>query len=123
MHILCGILAGIVYSVMGWMKNIVETPEWFKERTEIAETIANVKEKELREKVKEIVSDVFTYIDDWYLAFQKSFDLKKFIVTVIEGFMIGILIALLNVKVDIAESILMQTGILTLLRKALKIAS
>lgn len=119
-HIICGLVAGIVYSVLGWLKNASELKE-AKDLPDQEEIVEAIESRELtRENIKKIVVAVFEYIKDVRLT-QTNFNIKLFLYTVVQGAAIGLMMAFFDVPVGVAESILIQTGLLTLIRKLFKL--
>jgi hypothetical protein len=113
-HVVLGMVAGMVYSIFGWLKNA-------KEAREMAQLVEELGREETRD---EAARGIFKYLyenRDLIMGVLADFDAKQFLETVLQGLVIGLFIGLLNMPVDVAASIAMQTGILTLVRKLAKI--
>jgi len=113
-HVVLGMVAGMVYSIFGWLKNA-------KEAREMARLVEELGREETR---GEAAKGIFKYLyenRDLIMGALADFDARQFLETVLQGLVIGLFIGLLNMPVDVAASIAMQTGILTLVRKLAKI--
>jgi uncharacterized membrane-anchored protein YhcB (DUF1043 family) len=113
-HVVLGVVAGMVYSIFGWLKNA-------KEAREMARLIEELSREEMRD---EAMRGIFKHLyenRDFIVGALADFDARRFLETVLQGLVIGLFIGLLNMPVDVAASIAMQAGILTLVRKLAKI--
>ena len=108
-----GILAGIVYSLMGWLRNRVQ---WDKDipEGEIAKAILKVKDdpREASE-VFEIIMSLLRKVNEVKACFNK----REFLITVAQGLVIGLFMGGLGLPLDVSISLATQLGLLTLVRK------
>ena len=119
-QVLLGVVAGVVYSLVGWLKNMraIEQDILVDER-ELANAI---KAHKLDEKTANMLAEcIFTLLWEKRYLLKAAFNREEFIITIIQGLLIGLLFGALNIPLDAATSIVAQIGVLSLLRKAIKI--
>ena len=121
-HVVLGVVAGVVYSVCGWLKNVREGAGALPDEERIVEWIRDLGYPERRaEAVRNLAKHLYENYREYVAEAMSKFNPREFFTTVLEGLVIGLLMGLLNLPVDVAVSIAAQTGILTLTRKLLVI--
>jgi len=110
-----GILAGVVYSLVGWLRNKMNYDKDLPDEEEIAEAIVHLKED--REKARLMAEAIVTTLLERAWELKGSFNKREFAITVAQGLVIGLLMGGLGMPVDIAVAFAAQIGLLTLVRK------
>ncbi len=118
-HVILGLIAGTIYSILGYLKNTVGSFEI--DPREIAEKILD--EKNEYEKVEETAYLVSLIIWSKIYGEKLYFNWGEFLKTVIHGLAIGILMGFLNLPLDSAVSLISQLGLITTTRKAVTIVN
>jgi len=118
LHVVLGIVAGMAYSIFGWLKNVKESEKNIPDEKEIAKWIQDLESVKDRGKaIESFVRTIYESYRDYLFIAMAKFNPREFFITVLQGLVIGIFMGLLNLPVDIAVSLATQTGILTLVRK------
>ena len=112
-HVVLGIVAGMVYSIFGWLKNA-------KEAREVVDAVVRLEGVRKDEAVRDLVRELYENRDA-VVKFMSEFNPREFVETMLQGLVIGLFMGLLNLPIDAAVSVATQTGILTLARKLAKI--
>jgi len=99
--VLLGVAAGIIYSLAGYAKNRAEVER-------VAEKIAGRRWRDV--SAEELLA---------LFSLQPDFSLKLFLQTLVQGAVIGFVAGALGIQLDLAANLLMNVGVLTLVRKAM----
>jgi len=97
--VLLGVAAGIIYALAGYAKNRAEVER-------VAEKVAG---RQWRDVSAEELLALFSLPPD--------FSLKLFLETVVQGAVIGLVAGVIGIQLDLAANLLMNVGVLTLVRK------
>ena len=110
-----GVLAGIVYSLVGWLRNKLRYEDDVPDPEKVADSIIHLREEPEKAKLmaEAIVMDLLE--EAWEI--KAKFNLREFLVTVAQGLVIGIFMGGLGLPLDISVSLATQLGLLTLVRK------
>ena len=112
-----GILAGVIYSVVGWLRNKVNYRGDLPSEEEVARRIEWVKRKGLDSGVfMTLIEDLGLMLEE-IRASKIYFNKREFLVTVAQGLVIGLLMGGLGLPLDLSVSLATQLGLLTLVRK------
>ena len=110
-----GILAGIIYSLAGWLRNRVQWSKDLPKEGEIAKAILKVKDDP--KEASRIASAIWIFLIGRASEIKKCFNKREFLVTVAQGLVIGLFIGGLGLPLDVSISLATQLGLLTLVRK------
>ncbi|MDW7986483.1 MAG: hypothetical protein RMI88_04615 [Nitrososphaerota archaeon] len=118
-QVFIGLLAGFSYSILGWLKNKSQCSVETIEPKKIAETLLNIRKD--WEKIDEIAKTLSRTIWENIYCKKFYFDHVELLTTLIQGLVIGFFIGFIELPLDTATSLTSQIGILTMLRKTIKI--
>ena len=110
-----GILAGVVYSLVGWLRNKLRYEDDVPDPEKVADSIIHLREEPEKAKLmaEAIVMDLLE--EAWEI--KAKFNLREFLTTVAQGLVIGIFMGGLGLPLDVSVSLATQLGLLTLVRK------
>lgn len=118
-QILVGLMAGVIYSLLGYLKNTSRIGVVEVDPREVVEKI--LKERDDLEKLEEAVSIISLILWSKVIGEKLYFNWREFSKTVIQGLIIGLLTGLFNTPLDLASSFVTQLGAITLTRKTIAI--
>jgi len=112
-----GLVAGVVYSVFGWLRNRMNYRADLPSEEEVAERIAWIKQKGVDSSVfMSLIEDLSLLLEE-VKASKIEFNKREFLVTVAQGLVIGLLMGGLGLPLDISVSLATQLGLLAVIRK------
>lgn len=118
-HVFVGVLAGLTYSILGWLKNRAEYMEDDLDPREVAQKLIDAKEDP--EKIGEIAEKVGRIMGEAVRRRRLHLDFGELLATVAQGLAVGLVMGLLGLPLDASVSLLAQVGLLTTLRKIFKV--
>jgi len=110
-----GILAGIIYSLAGWLRNKVQCDRDIPEDRELVERIMRIKEDP--KEASRIAFEIGTFLMEKAIKAKACFNKREFLITVAQGLVIGLFMGGLGLPLDVSVSLATQLGLLTLVRK------
>ena len=110
-----GILAGVVYSLMGWLRNRINFDRDVPDEKTLAEIIMDLRERE--DEAKEIAEILAVELATNVWEIKGRFNKREFLITVAQGLVIGLFMGGLGLPLDVSISLATQLGLLTLVRK------
>ncbi|HDD66767.1 MAG TPA: hypothetical protein ENG52_04000, partial [Nitrososphaeria archaeon] len=98
-----GILAGIVYSLVGWLRNKLRYEDEVPDPEKVADSIIHLREEPKKAKLmaEAIVMDLLE--EAWEI--KAKFNLREFLTTVAQGLVIGIFMGGLGLPLDVSVSL------------------
>lgn len=115
-HVFAGLMAGVLYSLLGWLKNSRRFHDLKIEPREIVEKI--IEEKKDLAKFEEALAVVVFLTWSRIYGEKMYFNWSEFFKTVIHGLLLGFLIGFLEIPLDTAISLTSQIGLITVTRRA-----
>ena len=110
-----GILAGIIYSLTGWLRNRINFDRDVPDEKTLAEIIMDLRERE--DEAKEIAEILAVELATNVWEIKGCFNKREFLITVAQGLVIGLFMGGLGLPLDVSISLATQLGLLTLVRK------
>ncbi|MCL7402018.1 MAG: hypothetical protein LZ168_04445 [Thaumarchaeota archaeon] len=114
-QVIVGLVAGMVYSILGYLKNTSGKDIIELDPKEVAEKILT--ERSELGKLEEAISIVSLIFWSKLYGEKLYFNWSEFSKTLIHGLAIGFLIGFLDIPLDSAVSLVSQLGLLTTTRK------
>jgi len=114
-QVVVGIVAGVLYSILGYLKNASGKDIVELDPRIVVEKILT--ERRGLEKLEEAISIVSLILWSKLLGEKLYFNWREFSKTLIHGLAIGFLIGFLDISLDSAVSLISQLGLITTTRK------